>query len=329
MIAKIYPNGEASLYFERYLDKKKNTPKVEPETRQLRNFRDMARDLGQEKAIAIQNEVKRGGSPIGLVTVPISTKKAESRSGTRGLTRLGARTLRQGAYIIEQRCGKDCTTFGTVTLPDVTDEELEYIEANWSQIVHRFFKRIKYHLEKKKLPSDVIHVTEVQPKRSENEGREIPHIHFVCQGRKRKGIWALTPKMVEKAWKKALGLPYRKQRTFSSSCQLARVKTSVSRYLSKYVAKSRRRISEQTSSMNLRKLCLKQWWGCSNSLRKCILKSTKVRSGSLAEVLWSAHEKEDKTVWEYMGTIESTYSERRIVFCRFGRLTPSFNASIA
>jgi hypothetical protein len=321
MIAKIYPNGEASMFFQRRL-KRKNLP-FEPRRRdrQYEHFLDFKEEYGSAAALEAQNAARRGGRPLGLVTAPISTKTPKTQSGTKGLTRHGARMLRQGAYLIEKRAGKDCVTFATATLPQVSDEELEQIESDWSNIVHRFVKRIRYQLEKKNLPAEVIHVTEVQTKRADNEGREIPHIHLVFQGRRKKQSWAITPKQITKWWKKAVGLKSTNTRTFSSSCQVARVKYSVSRYLSKYVAKSRIQTGESTSQSTLRKLSLKQWWGCTDSLRRNIFRSIRVVSDSSVEYLWRTHEKEDKTVWEYQGTISNPWDGGDIIFCRFGRLT--------
>lgn len=321
IIAKIYPNGECSLYFERML-KKKAFPCTQKRTdRQYRHYLDFKEKFGHSAALAAQNAARRGDAPLGLVTVPISTKNAASPVATKGLTRLGARTLRQGAFLIEQSAGKDQVTFGTATLPAVTDEELALIEMDWSNIIDRFVKRLRYHLTKKNLPSEVIHVTEIQPKRSLNEGREIPHIHFVFQGRKRRGAWAITPKQITKFWCRAIGLKSLTLRMYGSSCQLARVKYSVARYLSKYIAKSHSKTEDATSQPTLRTLSIKQWWGCTDSLRKRIHRSTSVLGGTDAEQLWRSHEQDISSVWEYLGAIKSTYRERDIIFCRFGRLT--------
>lgn len=321
IIAKIYPNGEASLYFERRLKKKALPSTPKRLDRQYLHYLAAEQEFGREFALGMQNAARRGGAPLGLVTAPISTKKQSTPTTTRGLTRLGARTLRQGAYLIDSACGKDCVTFGTATLPDITDAELQQVESDWSQIVDRFFKRLRYHLLKKGLPADVIHVTEVQPKRSLNEGREIPHIHFVFQGRKKKGSWAITPKQITKFWCKALQLKRITLKMCSTSCQLARVRKSVARYLSKYVAKNSTKTSNATSESNLRKLSLKQWWGISDSLRRSVRRNTRVIWDSRSEDLWSSHEKENGIIWEFMGTIKSTWTERDIIFCRFGRLT--------
>lgn len=309
------------MYFERRLKKKNFKASPRRSDRQYLHYLDFKRKFGHSAALKAQNDARRGGRPLGLVTAPISTKKPKTLAPCRGLTRLGARTLRQGAFLIEQSCGKDCVTFGTATIPGLVEGEIELIEKDWSNIVHRFIKRIRYHLAKKGLPAEVIHVTEVQPKRAENSGVEVPHIHFVFQGRKRKGSWAITPKQITKFWAKALQLKRMKLKTFSSSCQLARVKYSVSRYLSKYVAKSRSKTDDATCSQTLRKLSLKQWWGCTDSLRKCIRKNTRVLSDSRTQDLWSSHEKDLKIIWEYSGTIANPWDGGEIVFCRFGRLT--------
>lgn len=323
IIAKIYPNGESSLYFQRRLKKKAFPCSQKRGDRQYKHYLDFKEKFGHSAALEAQNDARRGGRPLGLVTAPISTKKAESRSLCKGLTRLGARMLRQGSFLIDQDCGKDCVTFGTATLPDLSDEELAQIESDWSNVIDRFFKRLRYHLQKKGLPAEVIHVTEVQPKRSQNEGREIPHIHFVFQGRKRKSSWAITPKQITKFWFRACQLKLKRLKTFTSSCQLARVKFSVAKYLSKYVSKTKTKTSESTSSPTLRKLSLKQWWGITDSLRKRIYRSTRVLSGSLTEHLWRTHENEEKSVWEYQGAISNPWAGGDIVFCRFGRLTPA------
>lgn len=321
IIAKIYPNGEASLYYERMLKKKGFEATPRRRDRQYKHYLKAKQKFGHEFALGMQNAARRGGAPLGLVTVPISTKSFSTPTTTRGLTRLGARTLRQGAFLIEKDCGKDCVTFATCTLPVLTDEEYNLVEKDWSNIVDRLVKRLRYHLKKSGLSGDVIHVTEVHPKRSLNEGREIPHIHLVFQGRKRKKSWSIAPKQFTKFWHRALQLKRITQKMCLSSCQMARVRKSVSRYLSKYVAKQQPKICSATSQSNLKKLSLKQWWGISDSLRDSVRQNTRVLSDSRTEDLWRAHEKENSILWEYLGTIKSAWNERDIIFCRFGRLT--------
>lgn len=321
IIAKIYPNGEASLYYERMLKKKGFEATPKRRDRQYKHYLRAKQKFGHEFALGMQNAARRGAAPLGLVTVPISTKNAATSTATRGLTRLGARTLRQGAFLIEQGCGKDCVTFATCTLPVLTDEEYAQVEADWSNIIDRLVKRLRYHLQKSGLSGDVIHVTEVHPKRSLNEGREIPHLHLVFQGRKRKASWSIAPKKFTKFWHRALQLKRITQKMCLSSCQMARVRKSVSRYLSKYVAKKQPKTCKPTSPSNLRKLSLKQWWGISDSLRSSVRMNTRVLSDSRTEDLWRAHEKENAILWEFLGTIKSSWNERDIVFCRFGRLT--------
>lgn len=39
--------------------------------------------------------------------------------------------------------------------------------------------------------------------------------------------------------------------------------------------------------------------------------------------LWRDHEQDISSTWEYLGAIKSTFRDRDIIFCRFGRLTKS------
>jgi len=328
IIAKVYPNGECSMYFERFL-KKKNFPCDQRRTdRQYKHFLDFKDKFGLSSALEAQNDARRGGRPLGLVTAPNSTKTAQPRNRSRGLTRLGARTLRQGAYLIEEWHGKDCVTFATATIPSVTDEELERICSEWHTIVDRFIKRIKYALERKGVFPAVIHVTEIQPGRLENSGQAVPHIHLVFQGRKRKKSWAITPKQITKWWKAALKLPYRKGRDFTPSCQMSRVKFSVSRYLSKYLGKKASKIEPSTSKPTWTTRFSGSWWGITNSLRSTLARLTRVVSCEISSWLWRAHEQEDKGIWEYQGTISNPWAGGDIIFCRYGRLTPEVKEAI-
>lgn len=311
------------MYFERKLTRKKLPFEPKRRDRQYEHFLEFKEEHGSEAALAAQNDARRGGRPLGLVTVPNSTKTAEPPNRARGLTRLGARTLRQGAYLLEEWHGKDCITFATATVPSVTDEELEYICTNWHEIVHRFVKRIRFELEKKGLPALVIHVTEIQVKRAQNSGQEVPHIHLAFQGRKRKSTWAINPKKIEKWWKSALKLPYNSERTWRAICQLARVKKSVSRYLSKYLAKKTTKTSSAISPSTSPTRLIRSWWGVTDSLRQFIKAATRVVSDTRTYNLWESHEKEDRKIWEYHGMIAHPWDGGVIVFCRFGRLTPS------
>lgn len=279
-------------------------------------------------ALAVVCDRAGASSALGLVTALNSAKTRETRSPCRGLTRLGARALRQGAFWMEKTHGKDQVTFCTVTVPAVSDGELKEVTGRWHDIVNLFVKRIRYQLEKHKVSSEVIHVTEIQAKRSHNSGQEVPHLHLVFKGRNRKRSWAITPKQIQKYWKAALKLPFSAERGYSATTQLARVRKSVCRYLSKYLAKSRTKTRQSISRSNSPITLIKSWWGCTNSLRKLLSKLTLVLHDDSCQSLWRLHEAENRTTWEYQGTIENPWDGGVIVFCRFGRLTPAVSETL-
>lgn len=328
IIAKIYPNGEASLYFERRLKKKAFPCSQKRTDRQYKHYLDFKEKFGHSAALEAQNDARRGGSPLGLVTVPDSTKTAESRPQCKGLTRTGARTLRQAGWWLEQTHGKDQISFVTATIPGLSDAELGDVWEDWSNVVDRFVKRIRYQLEKKGVRSEVIHVTEIQPDRLQNSGQEVPHLHLVFKGRNRKRSWAITPKQITKWWKAALKLPYRPGRDFTPSCQMSMVKYSVSRYLSKYLGKKSSKTEPSTCKPTWMTRFSGSWWGITNSLRSTLARLTKVVNSETSSWLWRAHEQEDKGVWEYQGTISNPWAGGDIVFCRYGRLTPEVKKAI-
>lgn len=225
--------------------------------------------------LAVKDEL----APLGLSSVPNSHSlpKQRNQRGLKGLTSHGKRIIRNGIDYLQWRFGKKHLTFGTVTVPDVTEEENEAITREWSQIVRIFNQNIRRKLDAKTLPNWIVSATEIQTERLRRSGIAALHLHFVYVGRHPKRGWGLTPKQVRGAWRSAVisRVPSLSDRDFSASENLQQVRQSASSYLSKYVSKGQRALGDV--AVDGERPLPTSWYTCTIPLRRLV--GLSVRSG--------------------------------------------------
>jgi hypothetical protein len=167
--------------------------------------------------------------------------KAPSRKHCEKMTTRMARNIRNAVYLLEEREGKDNLSFLTLTLPDLSQEELAKCCANWGAMTDQMLKSLRKKIEKYADSFDYVYCTEIQPYRYSERGEYAPHLHIIFRGRShRRCPWYVSPKKIRAAWTAIIaGIIGRRDFCTSALENLQRIRKSAARYLSKYMGKGK------------------------------------------------------------------------------------------
>jgi len=249
--------------------------------------------------------------------------KATKRYGLNGITRRGARTVRNAAHLLQKSFGRGRLTFATVTVPSLPMNQLRIVHENWNVVVERYRIIIKRALEKKNLPTYLLSVSEIQTKRHKKTGIPVLHLHSLWVGRDRYGLWGVTAEMHDNAWRNAIqavipGISV----SFKSAANLQSVKSSAAGYLGKYMSKGGAAI-EAVKNDGFGDWLPRQWWNCDRELVRWVDRET-LEGTAPSELLLSASDMESKEVWEFVGHILIDIGERQQYWlATYGRLSTS------
>lgn len=186
------------------------------------------------------NYVRRGElTPLGLSSAIVLKKNAKTRTRKGTMSRRMARHIRNTAHILQRKYGHSNLSFLTLTLPDLSTDELHKCSMNWGTMVHKFLVWLRYRAKKKNMALEYVYCTEVQTKRLEKRHEYALHLHIVFRGRYAKGkAWAVTPVQCRKEWirciKSVLGHGNFKRDSLEN---LQQVRKSAAGYLAKYLSK--------------------------------------------------------------------------------------------
>lgn len=207
--------------------------------------------------------------------------------GQKGISRYGGKLVRNGAFVMERDFQRSRLSFLTLTIPNVSVGESKKLSEHWSEVVRVFCQRLRRALRGKRLPGEIVGVTEVQEKRAAMTGVFGLHLHMVFVGRKRKHGWALTPAVIKEMWKSALK-KYLDNPEDSYDWRavenIQQVKKSASAYLGKYLSKGFK------SAQKLRALFPdvkfpSNWYICTTEIRKCVKREQIHLQGELGVLL--------------------------------------------
>lgn len=166
--------------------------------------------------------------------------------GHNGITSHGRRTVRQGAFLLEDLVGKSDLSFLTCTLPGKTMEQCQVANERWGEIVRRFLQELRRELARFDMPDWIIGCTEIQPQRYKRTGQPWPHLHIVFAGHDGKR-WIIRPARANLLWARCCkaviggGLG-----DYLAATRIEPIKTkkSVGQYLAKYMSKGSTEIAE-------------------------------------------------------------------------------------
>lgn len=196
---------------------------------------------GEFSGSALSELPESGYGPVSLLGLSSpAISRTRSPRGVRGISARQADLIKYWISQLEAKYSRSSLSFLTLTVPNVGEHLRNAIQSKWATIVHRFVESLKRILCRYGSPSDAIFgCTEIQIKRSQKEGWNVPHLHLVFVGKRtRKDSWIVTPRRVRIIWRRvlfnAVG-PF--DADFGASENLQRVRFSAARYLSKYISK--------------------------------------------------------------------------------------------
>ena len=218
---------------------------------------------------------------IGLSNARILKEPCVSRKKCERMTTSMARKIRNAAYLLTRKYGKDQLSFLTLTLPSLSIEALSNICCNWDKIVHRFFMWLRQALNAKHIKPSFVYCTEIQTRRLNLRHEYAPHLHIIFRGRNgKKCAWGITPKMARSAWVRCI-------KSYTDECfdtraieNLQRVRQDAGRYLSKYMSKGSNSLPLfDETAVGITSLRT-HWGGMSRNLSKAIAQGITTLAGN-------------------------------------------------
>lgn len=214
-------------------------------------------------------------TPLVHQMVESSPAPLKSRKRLTSMTKNMARNIRNGVYLLEQWYGKDQLSFLTLTLPNLSTDELRTISDRWDDATDQILKWLRKRLQKVNINFEYVYCTEIQTKRLHYRNEYAPHLHIIFRGRNaKKAPWAITPTQVRKAWISILGSIIGHKCFDGSACEnLQRIRYSAARYLSKYMSKGACCLPVGTTGQP-EALLRTQWGGMARKISEGIRRAT-------------------------------------------------------
>lgn len=211
-----------------------------------------------------------------------SSKLSQTRKpyGRHGITANGKKIVKNCAVLLERKYTIKRIGFVTATIPAYSRRIIHIIARSWSEILRRFFQKIKRLQEKLKVPTHRICCTEIQPKRFRKYGCVAPHIHFlyVCKTHTTSKKFIILANMFRRFWQESIEQVIIKvdgklteNVSFKSSIDCQVVNKSAAAYLGKYLSKGGE-ILQEIHEKGMEAFLPKQWWTASNSMKKWLQK---------------------------------------------------------
>ena len=231
-------------------------------------------------------------SPMGLSDAitprsqpPNLVKSSETRAkrGTVGITSYGKRMTRSAAAIMENKFGRDCLSFGTATLPFMSQAENQLVCQNWGAIANRFFEKLTRLLDRRGLSKDYCFVSEIQEKRFDKFGIVAPHLHWIMQGKlTKKSMWLILPCEVKHIWEVVLGNFLKRPVDGSTATRIEKPRKSLKKEMGKYLSKGTK-IIKKIVDAGKGDLLPSAYHGSSRSLKKEIKAAIIILQGDECE----------------------------------------------
>lgn len=266
----------------------------------------------------VQDFYPNGEFSLGLSN-PVNSHKnlpqaleVRERKGCKQTTH-SKRMVRNAAYVVTKRAGRQNLTFATTTLPE---EILDILESRddaaelYAECDRQMQQWIKRRLEDVGIESFIVGCVEVQPERFERTGKVALHTHYLFQGRLPKKTWAIHKDAFRNQWNKILSNVFGIEVTSLASTRVEQVKKSAEYYLSKYMSKSGKMV-DKIIEAGKKHMLPSHWWHCSNRLRKIIKSMCLPIPKESADLIWEQRE-ELKTAgilsWFHVHEIEIVQS---------------------
>lgn len=233
-----------------------------------------------------------------LVKCAKSAHRSETY-GRQGITVYGQKVVRSGAYLLQQKYGKDRLSFLTLTVPSLGFRDEARIAEDWAYLTKSLLQSLRRRLQKAGLPGSVVAVTELQPKRLQGREPGCLHLHLVFCGRRARCGWAYSCRDYRLLWLGLLGNLLGRKLPESPCENVQRVEKDASQYLSKYLTKGVQSVAELADIVGWERVP-RQWWTCSVSVKRAVKKYTvtgELAAGILSEIV---------EMWQKEGSVDNT-----------------------
>lgn len=267
---RIWPNGEFGLSWQ-YRDEEVEAPGIESAGGvSLEGMRRTSLIL------RLEDEYLRAVAMAVLHPWLVKSAKSAQRPetyGRKGLTPYGAKVVRNGAHLMQERYGKGRLSFITFTLPPLSRSDAAAVAGRWGYLLKTLLQDLRRKLAKRSLPESIVLVTELQPKRLESGDLACLHVHLVLVGRHSGQGWAYSPFVYKSIWLRLISNILGKPLDCFPVENVERVKVDASNYLSKYISKGAGDIAEYAEIAGWE--CVpRQWWTATVPIKNAVKKYT-------------------------------------------------------
>jgi hypothetical protein len=337
---RIFPNGEFSLGYTREGD----ADDGESEWKWANEGRYLTGDQIDERLAYMHDlldEVQKtywAGGDVRLLRLTLSSVSNShiplpvAKNGLKGLTGYGAKMLRSGCFLLEERLGKEDCVMITLTVPTLGKTDRIAVARSWGQITNRLVQYLSRQLIEAGRPAAIAGCVEIQTARLAKYRQAYLHLHLVCPAYSNTGgRWAIDAVALRSWWKKCL------ERTIKASLpQMPRVETaivqkSVEGYLGKYMSKGTGGDLAQFIGDLGQESVPGQWWFMSAPLRGAVKSATAVggNAGALLDALVN-HLLEFGTGegFEYVRHIDCELGGKPVTVGFVGRLAPGLRVEV-
>ena len=278
---KLYPNGEFGVAVQRKYRPEPLAKRRRP-TEAQRWWLAAVKQHGIMAAIEVStSEPSQEGTTDDTIGLSKLANSHKTLRGSRGITALGRRSVRNSAFLLEREYGTKNLSFFTFTLPTLSPSAWQTVLDRWSEIVRYCLVYLQRLLKQANLPTHVLYVTELQTKRFNRTKEPAVHLHGLFIGKLRgERQWRLTTMQLRRMWQGILSAVCGISLDDFSARSLENVKgvqKSASAYLAKYLSKGADDIERVCRELSIPRV-VTSWWGLSMSLRRLLKKSIRVVS---------------------------------------------------
>jgi len=174
---KLWPNGEFSVGYMRVGQENDESSEWEWCKAEAWLSKDEL-DARLAAMLELLDEVERfysmsadlAASGLTLSNIWNSHKTAPPRkNGLKGLTGFGAKMLRSGLYLLENRLGRDDCALITLTVPTLCQEDRKKLAGRWGQVTNRMVQYLSRELVKAGRKPTIAGCVEIQSARLEQD----------------------------------------------------------------------------------------------------------------------------------------------------------------
>jgi len=255
------------------------------------------------------------------------TCKIPLKRGLKGLTGYGAKMLKSGCFLLEEKLGKEDCVMITLTVPTLDRDARRTLAQRWGLVTNELVKRLTLMLVKAGRAPTVVGCVEIQTSRLEKYKQAYLHVHLVCPAHSNTGgQWAIDVHDLRAWWGNCLARHSGSSLPHMPRVETAIVKKSVEGYLGKYLSKG---AGEELDAFieDLGSDCIPaQWWFASAPMKAAIKRGTATgrNCGALLDSLVN-HLLEEGTGagFEYIRHVDCDFNGRPVTVGYVGRLDPA------